>query len=74
LTPEGQVPWQLEYVRREQNRDKIKKYIIIQGVRKIAYSTSGSDLGPKNKQKSSYKYRSGNEPFPSYSHFYVQKS
>ncbi|XP_077263779.1 small ribosomal subunit protein uS3m-like isoform X1 [Temnothorax americanus] len=67
-----QCPVKVELVTIDNKKEVIFKYI--QGVRKIAYSTSGGDSGPKNKQKSSYKHRSGNEPFPSYSHFYVQKS
>jgi len=44
----------------------------IQGVPKITRSTSGSDSGSKKKEKS-YKHKSGNKSFPSYSHFYVKK-
>ena len=49
-------------------------YFYIQGVQKIAYSTSGGDSGRKKKKKMLYKYRSGNKSFPSYNHLKVPSS
>lgn len=51
----------------------INGHIDIQSIREIARSISGSDLGPKKKDKKLYKHRSGNKSFSNYSHFYVKK-